>query len=255
VDSVAASLWVAASVHEASGEHAAAARARLRILQRAPDQVRNYWQLARDFLRAGEELPAEDRQGRRRAFQEALRWARRGAVLDASCPECCSYEFAAAAELLTLADPGEALGRIGGVGRTLERCLAGAPDPASSGPERGDLAEAAALYAGAATFYRRLPDSPWLHLASGVRGDPARAVRLARRALVLAPGRADYQLELAAGLLCLAHSRGDAAARKQGIQVLQGALGLGPPVAPKARALLSAPERACHFGPELRALR
>jgi len=239
--------WGESTRCERGRDYAAAAALRKALATELPEDVHLHWRIARDSLRAAEQLPPGETSRRKALYEEALDWAKRGRALDPACGECCLYEFAARAVLLT---PGGALpspGNVRRVATTLEACLE-RPPTWRDGPGESELGN---LYYGAATFYRRLPRSRWFQWVAGVRGDRERAVALGRRALSLAPDRIDFHVELGASLLCLAAERGDPATRAEGIGWLQRALEL-PARQPddaadrqRARAMLDDPASAC----------
>jgi hypothetical protein len=209
--------------------------------------VHLHWRIARDSLRAAEQLLPGETRRRKELYQEALDWAERGRALDPACGECCLYQFAARARLLAPAGALPSPASIRRVATILESCLEH-PPTWRDGPGESELGN---LYYGAATFYRRLPRSRWFQWVAGVRGDRERAVALGRRAVSLAPGRTDFLVELGASLLCLAAERDDPATRGEGIAWLERALEL-PARQPsdatdrrRARALLEDPARAC----------
>lgn len=237
-----------ASVHlERSREYAAAVGLRKVLAAELPENVHLRWRIARDFLRAAEQLPLNARERREALYEEALDWAQRGRALDAACGECCLYEFAARARLLAPAGFLPSPRSLRRVATTLERCLE-CPPTWRDGPGESELGN---LYYGAATFYRRLPRARWFRWVAGVRGDRERAVALGRRALSLAPGRIDFHVELGASLLCLATEREDPETLAEGIRWLERAFEL-PERQPgdatdrqRARAMLDDPARAC----------
>jgi hypothetical protein len=232
---------------ERSRDYAGAAALRKALAAELPEDVHLHWRIARDVIRAAEQL-SPNRAGRRRAlYQDALEWAARGRALDPSCGECCLYEFAARARLLAPAGSVPSPARLRRAAETLEACFE-EPPTWSEGPENSELGT---LYYGAATFYRRLPRSRWFEWIAGVRGDRERAVALGRRALSLGPGRIDFHVELGASLLCLAAERDDPVAHAEGLRRLERTFGL-PERQPsdatdrqRARAMLDDPSRAC----------
>jgi len=211
------------------------------------DDVHLHWRIARDTIHAAEQVPPGKTNRRRALYEEALDWAKRGRALEPSCGECCLYEFAARARLLTPSGALPSPGSLRRVGTTLQACLE-RPPTWRDGPDQSELGN---LYYGAATFYRRLPRARWFEWVAGVRGDRERAVALGRRALSLAPDRIDFLVELGASLLCLAAERDDPETRAEGIAWLERATEL-PERWPgdatdreRARAMLDDPRRAC----------
>jgi len=239
--------WDESTRRERGRSYEAAATLRKALAVELRDDVHLHWRIARDTLRAAEQIPPSETGRREALYREALDWAKRGRALDPGCGECCLYEFAASARLLTPSGALPSPGSLRRVAKTLEACLE-RPPTWRDGPDESELGN---LYYGAATFYRRLPRSRWFQWVSGVRGDRERAVALGRRALSLAPDRIDFHVELGASLLCLATERDDPEARAEGIGWLERALEL-PEQQPsdatdreRARAMLADPARAC----------
>jgi tetratricopeptide (TPR) repeat protein len=239
--------WGESTRLERSRDYAGAAALRKALAAELPEDVHLHWRIARDAIRAAEQLSPGEASRRRALYEEALEWAGRGRALDPTSGECCLYEFAARARLLAPAGSLPSPRSVRRVAKTLEACLE-RPPTWREGPGESELGN---LYYGAATFYRRLPRSRWFEWVAGVRGDRERAVALGRRALSLGPGRIDFHVELGASLLCLAAERDDPATRAEGFRWLERTFEL-PERQPsdatdrqRARAMLDDPSRAC----------
>jgi hypothetical protein len=240
-------LWIESVSLERHRDYAGAATLKKALAVELPDSAHIHWRIARDTLRAAEQLLPGRAHRRRALYREALHWAAGGTRLDPACGECCLYEFAAKARLLAPSAALRSPASIRDIATTLESCLENPPSW-RDGPGQSELAN---LYYGAAAFYRRLPRARWFQWIAGVRGDRERAVALGRRAVSLAPGRIDFQLELGASLLCLAAEENDPGRRAEGIAWLERALEL-PVWQPndatdreRARAMLLDHGRAC----------
>ncbi len=209
----------------------------------APDDGQLHWRIARDLLRHAERNPALDSDEHSGLYERARDWAHAGRALDASCAECCLYEFAATASLARLHGLVRAAGTVREAGVLLEQCLANPPrwrDASGS--------EEASLYYGASVFYRRMPDSEWIAWATGQRSDATRAVSLARRAVEIESDRVRYRVELGAALLCDGTRREDAAALREARRWLADAAQGTSRDAQHARTLVGdAPDRACEL--------
>lgn len=239
--------WAESTRLERTRDHAGAAALRKALAAELPENTHLHWRIARDSLRAAEQLLPGQAQRRRALYLEALDWAEGGSRLDPGCGECCLYEFAAKARLLAPTVALRSPASIRDIAKTLDSCLENPPSW-RDGPGESELAN---LYYAAAAFYRRLPRARWFQWVAGVRGDRERAVALGRRAVSLAPDRIDFHLELGASLLCLAAEENDPDNRAEGIAWLERALEL-PEWQPgdttdheRARAMLLDHGRAC----------
>jgi tetratricopeptide (TPR) repeat protein len=224
--------WGESTRLERSRDYAGAAALRKALAAELPEDVHLHWRIARDAIRAAEQLSPGEASRRRALYEEALEWAGRGRALDPTSGECCLYEFAARARLLAPAGSLPSPRSVRRVAKTLEACLE-RPPTWREGPGESELGN---LYYGAATFYRRLPGSRWFEWVAGVRGDRERAVALGRRALSLGPGRIDFHVELGASLLCLAAERDVELPERQPSDATDRQ---------RARAMLDDPSRAC----------
>lgn len=236
-------LSVRSDALEDAGDFLGAAALREQWLTFAPGDVHAHWRIARDLVQHAESTSGLGDPERAAIYEEAHRFAERGRELDPDCGECCLYEFVSTARLAAVRGLARSLAAVREAGRLVEICLAHPPRWRDA---RGD--EEADLYYGAAIYYRMLPAASWVAWAAGVRGDAARAVALARRAVELERDRADYRAELGAALLCDGARRDDPAALEDGRRVLReiAARGDAEPAALRARALLaSEPRRAC----------
>jgi len=231
---------------EAQGDLLGAAALLEAALGSTPDDAQLHWRIARNLVRHGERNQALDPDERIALYERARDWARTGRELDASCAECCLYEFVGTASLASVRGLVRALGAVREAGRLLEECLV---DPPRWSDASGS--EEASLYYGASVFYRRMPDSEWIAWATGQRSDATRAVGLARRAVAIEGDRVRYRLELGAALLCDGTRRKDAAALEEGRRWLGDAAAGSGADAGRARELVGdAPDRACDLSHE-----
>jgi hypothetical protein len=192
-------------------QHFAAADGALREAQElAPDSDTLAWMRARVAYLAGEALPAEDREGRLRAFAEAERFADQAVALAPGHGEGWLWRGIARGRITTTqAGLHRALDVLRGergpgwVAHCFERAIALAPEYVHFG-----FSAAGDARAGAAQLYRLLPDGLWARPLLGTARDLDRAVALAREALAIQPVRIEYAKELGVALLCRAATRG-----------------------------------------------
>ena len=242
-------LWDDSQRLENADDFLGAAELREQVAELRPDDPHVRWRIARDLLHGVKTIPRSD--ARVDAFRSARDWARAGSELDASCGECCLYEFAAVAQLATEEGLARSVGHVREAGLLLERCLE--TPPTWSEPRWG--AERGQLYYGAAAFFRMLPEGSWARWVLGMRGDPERAVDLARRATLVSPDQPSYHVELGAALLCHAARSGDRMAGAEGRRVLmsiEAAQSGSEALRLRAAGLLAEPDHACddseHYG-------
>jgi len=237
-------LWDESQRLENMDDFLGAAELRARVAELRPQDAHVRWRIARDLLHGVSSIPASDREGRLQTFETARDWAREGTERDAHCGECCLYEFASTAQLATAAGLPRSVGHVREAGETLDRCLAMPPTWSEPrwGHERGHL------YYGAAAFYRMLPDGAWARWVLGLRGDPERAVEMARRATLVSPEESAFRAELGAALLCHASRSGDPAAGAEGRRLLTAVdsdVAAETPARVRAAGLLAAPDESC----------
>ncbi len=219
------------------------------IATHLPDEAHIHWRIARNFATAGEYLPPDEKETRRAHFAEAAAWASRGLEIDPSSGESCFYKFAGLGRLAMVDGFLSSLRRLSALARLLEHCLELEVTHKDSEwqPELGNL------YMGASNFYRVVPDSFWMKITTGTRGDRRRAVEYSRRAHELASMRIDYSIGLGASLLCLGTAEGDPESLREGIEVLERIPDL-PDRLPHdratrrhARRLIASPPTACRY--------
>jgi len=243
-------LWDDSQRLEDADDFVGAAEMRVRVAELRPEDTHVRWRIARDLLHAARSRPASDREARLQSFEAARSWAREGLELDAHCGECCLYEFAATAQLATEGGLTSSVGHVRNSGALLERCLE--IPPTWSEPRWG--AESGQLYYGAAAFFRMLPEGAWARWVLGMRGNPERAVDLARRATEISPDAPAYRVELGAALLCHASRTESPDAGAEGRRVLTEVQTHAVETRESVRAagLLAEPDHACddseHYG-------
>jgi hypothetical protein len=141
------------------------------------------------------------------------------------------------------------MGWLRQISQTLDLCMSIPPafvhEPWN--PELGNF------YYAAAAFYRLLPDSRALELATGIRGDPQRSLDLSRRAFALAGQRIDYNVGLAASLLCVGEEEdredlvSEGRAVLERVDELRDLMPTDPLDRRAARRMLEQPRSACDY--------
>lgn len=227
-----------------------------RIAARRPDAVEAAWRIARNYWRAGDDLAATQREQRLQYFELSKDWAERGLEIDAHCAECLLWRFASLARITTMRGVLTSARNVATMAEMIERGIALQPTHRDS-PQNTTLGN---LYFASSSFYRVVPDSWWLQVLVGVRGNKERALQDIRKAVEISSGRLDYQVELGAVLLCLGESKQQPEQVEEGRAVLQHALEMKPllPADPKeayyARLLLEQSGRpgrsACNYSRE-----
>jgi hypothetical protein len=225
-------------------DHAGAAVAWEELAARLPLTAEPCWRAARSHWNIGRRLAPEDAAGRRRAYRLTREWAERGLAADPECGECHLYKAAGIGG--EVRDRGVVAGalQVSEIAALLERGI----EIMSARPDAASNSELEDLYYAAAQLYRSVPDSGVLRWTLGVPGDRARAVDYLRRATAIAGGRPDYQVELAAMLLCWGRATGDSSRQVEGFALLHGVLArddVATPVQGNARALIDEPGTAC----------
>jgi hypothetical protein len=109
------------------------------------------------------------------------------------------------------------------------------------------------LYYARAIFNRMVPDSFWLGLIVGVRGDKEQALRDIDHAVEINGGRIDYRVEKGAVLLCLGTTKQRPERIEEGKAVLREAMALEQLMSSdglekeNAQILIDEPEKACGY--------
>ena len=241
--------WVRALAHEREYDYLAAARIFEALIEQAPEDPHTYWRIARDYAWLAELEPTSETRQRTRYGNLAMAWADRGLQLDPRCGECCFYKYAGMGRVAIESGILSSLGWLEQIAQTLDRCMQTPPSFVHEpwNPELGNF------YYAAATFYRLLPDSRMLEVATGIRGDPQRSLELARRAVALVDERVDYNVGLAASLLCVGEleeredlvDEGRALLRR--VETLPERMPTDPLDRRAARRMLEQPQTACGY--------
>ena len=215
-------LWIEGLRLEYDQQPLASASRYEQILERRPDAAEVYWRIARNYWRTGDDLPAEQKEERLHYFELSDDWARRGIEIDPKCAECMLWRFASLGRLATTRGVLSGARNASTMAEMIERGIALQPAHRDS-PQNSTLGN---LYFASATFHRMVPDSWWLKLLVGVRGDKERALSDIRKAVEISDRRIDYQVELGAVLLCLGESKKSPEKVQEGREVLRHALEL-----------------------------
>lgn len=207
------------------------------------------WRAARAWWRASDLVPESDLEARAEYLDKADYWAQIGIERDPGCAECMLWRYAALGRLATVRGILSAARNA----RTMKRLLNRGIELQPSRTEGENNSTLGNLYYASAVFNRMVPDSVWLRLIVGVRGDKEQALKDARHAVSLHPKRIDYQVELGAVLLCLGSTQAKDDAIAEGRHVLTDAASLAPLLPTDAldiefaRIMSEQPELACSF--------
>jgi hypothetical protein len=241
--------WVDALEHERAYDYLAAARSFESLIGKAPEEPHTYWRIARDYAWLAELAPPSDAETRARYGNLAMAWADRGLQIDPRCGECCFYKYAGMGRVAIAHGVLSSLGWLKQIAQTLDHCMQIPPKFVHEpwNPELGNF------YYAAAGFYRLLPDSRMLEISTGIRGDPHRSLDLSRRAVALVDQRIDYNVGLAASLLCVGKEDSREDLVSEGRRVLQRVPELRDlmPTDPldrrAAQRMLEKPQSACSY--------
>lgn len=242
-------LWEQGAQAEREGRLIESAQVYELIVGHVPEESFTYWRIARNYWRAGEGLPAEDKLGRIEHFELAESWAGRGISIDPSCAPCMLWKFVAMGRQATTRGIMSAVRDVREMDELLTRGIELQPTH-RDGEGNSTLGN---LYYAGAVFYRVIPDWWWVRLFIGVRGDKDRSLRYALRAVEISEARVDYRVELGAVLLCLGTDRGEPERIEQGLTVLQQARALDDFLntdsidKEHATTLMASPEIACGY--------
>ena len=190
---------------QAVERYLAAARRFEAVAGQHPDWAQPLWRSARGLWMAGDTLPLEAKDERIRRFEAAEALSSRGIAVDPECAECMLWKFASMGRLRTTRFVWTSLRQVPEMAALLDRAIALRP----SYREDAENSTLGNLHYSSAIFYRVLPDSFWVDLLLGVRGDKDRALYHIQTARSMHPGRLDYQIELGSQLLCLGSVRED----------------------------------------------
>lgn len=219
------------------------------IVSEVPEEGYTYWRISRNYWRYAEALPTESVQQRLVYFERAAQWADRGMAVDPDCGACMLWKF------VSLGRQATTRGLLSAVSdaREMNRLLSRGIELQPLHRDNAGNSTLGNLYYAASVFYRIVPDWWWLRVFVGVRGDKAKSVRYARRAVETSPVRVDYRIELGASLICLGTIQNAHEPITEGEQVLRAALLLPDYLSTDAvdrqhaKVLLDAPGKACGY--------
>jgi len=169
-----------------------------RELAKDPNSPALLWRLSRACYEAGELIDPEDRKGRLEIFGQAEQYARQCAEADPSDGECYFWLGAAVGRRATT----QGLLNSARAGREIEASFLRAIElglPYVSPTGHSSLANA---YYALGQFYRLVPDSWFVKILTGVRGDLAKSVEMLRKAVAIESERLEFTKELGLALVC-----------------------------------------------------
>ncbi len=212
-------------------------------------RTQGYWRAARASWLSGDTRPLDDVTSRVNRFEHALVLADRGLETNPDCAECMLWKFNSMGRLRTTQSVWKGIRQVRDMARLLDRAIALNPTHRDS----EDNSTLANLHEASAIFYRLVPESFWVRLLLGVKGDKERALEHSQTALSLHPRRLDYRIEVATQLLCLGSARGDDARLAEGKARMLGAIRHGATSRDQerefyfARLMLDTPDKACGY--------
>ncbi len=215
-------LWYAGLTHERAERLLESSEQYERIVAQVPEESFTYWRLARNYWRAGEALPADAADERLTYFKRAEHWAARGIAVDPDCAPCMLWQFVSMGRQATTEGIWTAARYAKEMSQLVERGIELEPEH-SDDPGNSVLGN---LYYSGAVFYRFVPDSWWVKLLIGVRGDLDRSLEFIRSAVEISEQRVDYRVELGTVLLCQGQRKKNGDHVAEGLAVLEAARAL-----------------------------
>jgi hypothetical protein len=245
-------LWAEAMRLEAQEDLLASASVYEEVVRKVPDHSVGYWRVSRNYYRYGDELPGTRKDEKIKYLDLGAEWSGRGLEVDPQCGECCLYRFTSLATLAMTRGVWTAVRKAKEMSELLDRGIALRPTQADNAwnTTLGNL------YYAASHFYRITPEWLWLRWLIGFQGDRGRALDYARRAQAISPMRIDYNVTLAAALLCVGTESDAPDLVAEGMRVLQAVdtlqdlRGYDAEFRQHARMLAASPESACRYSPE-----
>ncbi len=207
------------------------------------------WRAARSHWRFGERLSLAGHPASFDYFQEAEKWSGEGLERHPRCGECALWKYASLGRLV------DKHGKVWAArnAREMRRLLDLGIEVRPQHVDRNGNHTLANLYYASSIFYRMVPESLWIRIFFGVRGDTDRALEHIQLALGYAQDRVDYHIEHGAILLCQGNRHRRPESTTEGKAALRHALSL--PVSSNsdvvdrafARQMLREPDKACGF--------
>jgi len=173
------------------------------LAERNPEHPDVYWKISQNYYDIGERIDIEeDRDKKLEMYVEAEEWAKKGYEKD---PDLADNAFWMAVGMSQQA-------QTKGIARTLlsDRTLARrieeyylkSTEAKNFHYKDEDSDTIASAHFALGQFYRKIPDSFFVGLLMGTRGDMDKAVEHARKAVQMYPHNVEFNKELGVALLC-----------------------------------------------------
>jgi len=172
------------------------------VLERAlagdPKNSALLWRLSRAYFEAGELIDPEDREARLEIFGRAEQYARQCMEADPSDGECYFWLGAALGRRATT----KGLINSAMAGREIEASFLRTVELDVSYVSPTGHSSLANAYYALGQFYRLVPDSWFVRLLFGVRGDISKSAGMLKKAVAIEPERLEFTKELGLALIC-----------------------------------------------------
>lgn len=170
------------------------------LIRRHPKRSDLYWRVARNLYDAGEMTPTDDKEARKKLYEEMVAITKKCIddvdPKDAGCVFYYGVGMGRQATQRGVLASLFAVDDIEGALMSSEKLEANYPLPAWDEPLLADI------YYAASVAYRVLPDNWLIKLITGVRGDKGKALQYIRKAVAIQPYRLELEKELAVALIC-----------------------------------------------------
>ena len=197
----------------------------LKQLKSYPDNEHLYFNLAMNQFLTGEGMKKDDSEGRAKVFKEGRELSQK-CITENPRSMLCHLSFG----ILTgrMLTNGSKFNQARYAGEIRDAWLKALKYKINFRLSNGITAPSAVNHS-LGIFYRLTPDSFWLDLFFGIRGDIDKSIQYQRKAMRTMPSRVAYNLELAASLICK-HQRDDDYKKEfnEGIKILKGCNNLIP---------------------------
>ena len=169
-----------------------------RVLAGDPKNPALLWRLSRACFEAGELIDPEDREARLEIFSRAEQCARQCMEADPSEGECYFWLGAALGRRATT----KGLINSAMAGREIESSFRRAVELEVSYISPTGHSSLANAYYALGQFYRLVPDSWFVKLLFGVRGDISKSAGMLKKAVAIEPERLEFTKELGLAMVC-----------------------------------------------------
>ncbi len=175
----------------------------MEVAEKYPDHPDVYWKIGQNYYNMGERIDIEENKNKKlEMYEKAEAWARKGYDKDPDLADNTFWMAVGISQQAQTKGIAATLLTDRSLAKKIEKYYLESASSKNYHYKEDDSDTISSAHFALGQFYRKIPDSFFVGLLMGTRGDMDKSVKHARTAVEMYPNNLEYTKELGVSLLC-----------------------------------------------------